>query len=164
MSSSLKAPFFTIFVRTALTLAHKHLLHGPRYQTMPEVNFRFADLELSPDVQFGGKYTIYKTQLGSNKRVKVATVPISHPPAPAWNHDFPVTQHYAIIPETPVSINPKVPHRHGTLPEATFSSLRPLQLILSLRVDTLLKRPAVSSSRSCCDHRLSRWEAALRLL
>lgn len=36
-------------------------------------------------------------------------VPIRTAPAPSWIHDFPVAQNYAIVPETPVIMNMKVP-------------------------------------------------------
>ena len=32
-------------------------------------------------------------------------VPLSRPPTPSWVHDFPVTQNYAVIPETPIFYN-----------------------------------------------------------
>ena len=35
-------------------------------------------------------------------------VPLRNPPTPSWIHDFPVTQHYAVLPETPVIFNLKV--------------------------------------------------------
>ena len=35
-------------------------------------------------------------------------VPVRSPPTPSWIHDFPVTQNYAVLPETPVVFNLKV--------------------------------------------------------
>ena len=35
-------------------------------------------------------------------------VPLRNPPTPSWIHDFPVTQHYAVLPEMPVIFNLKV--------------------------------------------------------
>ena len=35
-------------------------------------------------------------------------VPLRSPPTPSWIHDFPVTQNYAVLPETPVIFNLKV--------------------------------------------------------
>ena len=37
-------------------------------------------------------------------------VPVRSPPTPSWIHDFPVTQSYAVLPETPVVFNLKVGH------------------------------------------------------
>jgi hypothetical protein len=34
-----------------------------------------------------------------------AQVPFVSPPTPCWVHDFPVTQNWAIIPETPIFFN-----------------------------------------------------------
>ena len=38
----------------------------------------------------------------------VLQVPVRSPPTPSWIHDFPVTQNYAVLPETPVVFNLKV--------------------------------------------------------
>ena len=37
-------------------------------------------------------------------------VPVRSPPTPSWIHDFPVTQNYAVLPESPVVFNLKVGH------------------------------------------------------
>lgn len=44
----------------------------------------------------------------NNARVMTLQVPLRNPPTPSWIHDFPVTQKYAVLPETPVIFNLKV--------------------------------------------------------
>ena len=43
-------------------------------------------------------------------------VPLRNPPTPSWIHDFPVTQNYAVLPETPVIFNLKVSISLSVLP------------------------------------------------
>ena len=58
-------------------------------------------------------------------------VPLSRPPTPSWVHDFPVTQNYAVVPETPIFYDAlvsvmddaaacKLPMRVGRSPQIMF--------------------------------------------
>jgi carlactone synthase/all-trans-10'-apo-beta-carotenal 13,14-cleaving dioxygenase len=50
----------------------------------------------------GGKYTVHRSQPGSEHRETIAQIPLRSGSIPSWVHDFPYTQNYMILPETPV--------------------------------------------------------------
>lgn len=54
----------------------------------------------------GMGFSVYRHPAGAfERRQLIATVPHRRPLAPAWVHDFPATQHYAVIPEMPLYFN-----------------------------------------------------------
>jgi carotenoid cleavage dioxygenase-like enzyme len=59
-------------------------------------------------LQIGGKYTVYRSQPGSPKREVIARIPLRSGTIPSWVHDFPYTENYMILPETPVYFDLKV--------------------------------------------------------
>ncbi|EIE20145.1 carotenoid oxygenase [Coccomyxa subellipsoidea C-169] len=56
---------------------------------------------------FGTHYTVFRQNRATNVREEIAQVPLCSPPTPSWIHDFPVTENYAIVPETPIFFNLK---------------------------------------------------------
>jgi len=60
------------------------------------------------DAQIGGKYTVYRTQPGSSQRDILAQIPLRDGTVPSWVHDFPFTENYMILPETPCYFDLKV--------------------------------------------------------
>ena len=53
-------------------------------------------------------------------------VPLRSPPTPSWIHDFPVTQNYAVLPETPVIFNLKVSPSSAVQSSTAYSPLHTL--------------------------------------
>lgn len=62
-----------------------------------------------PARQFGTDMTLYRQAAAGAPREEIARVAPSHQPTPSWIHDFPVTPNWAVIPETPICYNLKVP-------------------------------------------------------
>ena len=54
-----------------------------------------------PVVQFGGGATVVRWPRESHVRQKVAEVKSVHFPSFSWVHDFPATQNWAVVPQTP---------------------------------------------------------------
>lgn len=59
--------------------------------------------------QIGGKYVVFRTQPGSSQREQLAEIPLRDGTIPSWVHDFPYTENYIILPETPCYFDLKVP-------------------------------------------------------
>lgn len=53
-------------------------------------------------VQFGRSRTLFKLNPDTLERTKVADIPTSSLISPSWVHDFPWTENYLIIPDTPL--------------------------------------------------------------
>jgi len=62
-----------------------------------------------PARQFGTDMTLYRQAAAGAPREEIARIAPSHQPTPSWIHDFPVTPNWAVIPETPICYNLKVP-------------------------------------------------------
>lgn len=56
-------------------------------------------------MQFGDGYHVTRQPRESHTRHEIAKIPLSHFPTASWIHDFPVTENYIIVPETPVEYN-----------------------------------------------------------
>ena len=62
--------------------------------------------ELVIDVlQIGKGRSVYKLNRDTLERTKVADVPTPEALSPSWVHDFPFTENYLIIPDTPLKFN-----------------------------------------------------------
>ena len=53
----------------------------------------------------GDGYKVVKQKRDSHFREEIAKISLSQYPAPSWIHDFPITENYVIVPETPVYFN-----------------------------------------------------------
>jgi carotenoid cleavage dioxygenase-like enzyme len=59
--------------------------------------------------QFGTDMTLYRQAAAGAPREPLARIAPAHSPTPSWIHDFPVTPNWAVVPETPIYYNLKVP-------------------------------------------------------
>ena len=55
--------------------------------------------------QIGKGRSVYKLDCDTLERIKIADVPTPEPLSPSWVHDFPFTENYIIIPDTPLKFN-----------------------------------------------------------
>ena len=67
---------------------------------------------------------MHRSQPGSEHRETIAQIPLRSGSIPSWVHDFPYTQNYMILPETPVYFDLKVrSSAHASRVEANRGNL-----------------------------------------
>lgn len=71
-------------------------------------------------VGFGDGYKVVKQKRDSHFREEIAKISLSQYPAPSWIHDFPITENYVIVPETPVYFNMLAALTLGSAPYVGF--------------------------------------------
>jgi hypothetical protein len=68
------------------------------------LQFTYGDAAM----QLAKGYVVFRQNVDTGEQTVLAEIPMRTPLSPAWVHDFPVSQNYAIVPETPCVYNLKV--------------------------------------------------------